>query len=370
MTGFKRFTPLVQSLPASVPFVGPETSERASGTLFKARIGANENGFGFSPLVQKTIEDEAHLSWRYGDPESFDLKNAICDKLAVDFNNIVIGEGIDGLLGLVARMIVETNTPVVTSIGAYPTFNFHVAGFGGHLHAVPYKQDKEDLDALLDKVQETNAALVYFANPDNPMGTYWSREEVVDFANKLPASTMLILDEAYVEMAPDYAVPAMDAFLDMPNVLRMRTFSKAYGLAGLRVGYAIGHPDTILMFDRVRNHFGMSRLSQKAAVAAISDDVWLEKALNLISSSRQKITKIVEMHGFTSIPSATNFVTIDCGHDGDYAREILKELMERGIFVRMPGVAPLDRCIRVSVGPDEEIDRFAAALNDIMSKQK
>lgn len=368
MTGFKRFTPLVQSLPASVPFVGPETSERASGTLFKARIGANENGFGFSPLVQKTIEDEAHLSWRYGDPESFDLKNAICDKLAVDFNNIVIGEGIDGLLGLVARMIVETNTPVVTSIGAYPTFNFHVAGFGGKLHAVPYKQDKEDLNALLDKVQETNAGLVYFANPDNPMGTYWSREKVVDFAKKLPATTMLILDEAYVEMAPGDAVPAMDAFLDMPNVLRMRTFSKAYGLAGLRVGYAIGHPDTILMFDRVRNHFGMSRLSQKAAVAAISDDVWLEKVLNLISSSRQKIAKIVEAHGFTSIPSATNFVTIDCGRDGDYAREILKELMERGIFVRMPGVAPLDRCIRVSVGPDEEIDRFATALNDIMSK--
>lgn len=185
MTGFKRFTPLVQSLPASVPFIGPETSERASGKLFKARIGANENGFGFSPLVQKTIEDEAHLSWRYGDPESFDLKNAICDKLAVDFNSIVIGEGIDGLLGLVARMIVETNTPVVTSIGAYPTFNFHVAGFGGQLHAVPYKQDKEDLDALLDKVQETNAALVYFANPDNPMGTYWSREEVIDFAKKI-----------------------------------------------------------------------------------------------------------------------------------------------------------------------------------------
>ena len=197
-----------------------------------------------------------------------------------------------------------------------------------------------------------------------------TREEVVEFAKKLPASTMLILDEAYVEMAPGDAVPAMDAFLDMPNVLRMRTFSKAYGLAGLRVGYAIGHPDTILMFDRVRNHFGMSRLSQKAAVAAISDDDWLEKVLNLISSSRQKIAKIVEAYGFTTIPSATNFVTIDCGRDGDYAREILKELMERGIFVRMPGVAPLDRCIRVSVGPDEEIDRFAAALNDIMSKQK
>jgi histidinol-phosphate aminotransferase len=368
MTGFKSFTPLVQSLPASVPFVGPETSERASGRLFEARIGANENGFGFSPLVQKTIEDEAHLSWRYGDPESFDLKNAICEKLAVDFNNIVIGEGIDGLLGLVARMICEPEIAVVTSIGAYPTFNFHVAGFGGQLHMVPYKQDREDLDALLDKVHKTNAALVYFANPDNPMGTWWSSSEIVKFAKALPSSTMLVLDEAYVEMAPRDAVPAMDAFLDMPNVLRMRTFSKAYGLAGLRVGYAIGHPDTILMFDRVRNHFGMSRLSQKAAVAAIKDDEWLSKVLELISDSRRKIGDIAQSNGFATIPSATNFVTIDCGRDGGYARFILKELMDRGIFVRMPGVAPLDRCIRVSVGPDEEIDQFEVALKEILSE--
>jgi histidinol-phosphate aminotransferase len=370
MSGFKSFTPLAQSLPASVPFVGPETSERASGKLFTARIGANENGFGFSPLVQKTIEDEAHLSWRYGDPESFDLKNAICAKLGVEFNQIVVGEGIDSLLGHMVRMIVEPGVPVVTSIGAYPTFNFHVTGFGGQLNAVPYKDDREDLDALLGKVRETNAPLVYFANPDNPMGTWWLAEEIVDFANNLPTTTMLILDEAYVEMAPDEAVPAMDAFLDMPNVVRMRTFSKAYGLAGMRVGYVVGHKDTIAMFDRVRNHFGMSRLSQKAALAAINDDAWLDKVLGLISDSRNKIEKIAENHGFKAIPSATNFVTIDCGRDGDYARTILKELMDRGIFVRMPGVAPLDRCIRVSVGPEEEIDLFEAALKDVIAKIK
>lgn len=370
MSGFKSFTPLAQSLPASVPFVGPETSERASGKLFSARIGANENGFGFSPLVQKTIEEEAHLSWRYGDPESFDLKNAISAKLGVDFNQIVVGEGIDSLLGLMVRMIVEKDVPVVTSIGAYPTFNFHVTGYGGQLHAVPYSDDREDLGALLGKVRETNAPLVYFANPDNPMGTWWSADDIVEFAKNLPATTMLILDEAYVEMAPDDAVPAMSAFLDMPNVVRMRTFSKAYGLAGMRVGYVIGHNDTIAMFDRVRNHFGMSRLSQKAALAAISDDAWLEKALGLISDSRNKIEKIAENHGFIAIPSATNFVTIDCGRDGDYARTILKELMDRGIFVRMPGVAPLDRCIRVSVGPEEEIDLFEAALKDVIAKIK
>ena len=368
MSGFKSFTPLAQSLPASVPFVGPETSERASRKLFSARIGANENGFGFSPLVQKTIEEEAHLSWRYGDPESFDLKNAISAKLGVDFNQIVVGEGIDSLLGLMVRMIVEKDVPVVTSIGAYPTFNFHVTSYGGQLHAVRYSDDREDLGALLGKVRETNAPLVYFANPDNPMGTWWSADDIVDFAKNLPATTMLILDEAYVEMAPDDAVPAMSAFLDMPNVVRMRTFSKAYGLAGMRVGYVIGQKDTISMFDRVRNHFGMSRLSQKAALAAISDDAWLEKVFGLISNSRVKIEKIAENYGFKAIPSATNFVTIDCGRDGDYAREILKELMDRGIFVRMPGVAPLDRCIRVSVGPDEEIERFEVALKDVIAK--
>lgn len=362
MPKFVNFTHHANSLPATVPFVGPETPERAAGAIFKARLGANENGFGFAPSVAKVIQDEAHLSWRYGDPESFNLKTKIAEVHNIGFENIAIGSGIDSLLGLLVRMIVEKGTDVVTSLGAYPTFNFHVIGFGGQIHAVPFQNDFEDLEGLLAKVHETNARLVYLSNPDNPMGTMWAKDKIIDFIDRLPETALLILDEAYCELAEQGSILDADKLLDRPNVVRMRTFSKAYGMAGLRVGYAIGSSETIAMFDRVRNHFGMNRLSQKAAVAAISDQAWLQDVVQQIERSRQKISQIALENGFSPIKSATNFVTFDCGRDGDYARKILAGLTAEGIFVRMPGVAPLDRCVRVSVAPDDELDLLAEDL--------
>ena len=144
-----RYTKLLETLPATVPFVGPETQERARGEIFSARLGANESVFGPSPKAIAAMVQSASDIWKYGDPTSHDLRNALSARLGVCSENIVIGEGIDGLLGYLARMLVEEGDTVVTSDGAYPTFNYHVAGFGGRLIKVPYKQDHEDLDALL-----------------------------------------------------------------------------------------------------------------------------------------------------------------------------------------------------------------------------
>ncbi len=141
-------TPLVQSLPATVPFVGPETQERARGHVFRARIGANESGFGPSPAVAAAMARAGADMWKYCDPENHDLKAALAAHLGIPQANVVVGEGIDGLLGLIVRMYLNPGDAVVTSLGAYPTFNFHVAGFGGRLVTVPYADDREDLDAL------------------------------------------------------------------------------------------------------------------------------------------------------------------------------------------------------------------------------
>ena len=178
MTAFPRFTALAESLPPTVPFVGPETQERARGAHFIARLGANESGFGPAPTVIEAIAREASLSWRYADPENFDLRIRLGGHLGLAAERVVVGEGIDGLLGLIVRLIVEPGTPVVTSLGAYPTFNFHVAGFGGRLVTVPYRDDHEDLEGLLDAVKRENAPLVYLSNPDNPMGTWHSAAAV------------------------------------------------------------------------------------------------------------------------------------------------------------------------------------------------
>ncbi|MDP3526381.1 MAG: pyridoxal phosphate-dependent aminotransferase [Hoeflea sp.] len=367
MPAFSRFTPLANSLPPTVPFVGPETQERARGARFIARLGANESGFGPAPSVIEAIGREARLSWRYADPENHDLRVRLAAHLGLRPEQVVVGEGIDGLLGLIVRLIVEPGTPVVTSLGAYPTFNFHVAGFGGRLVTVPYRDDHEDLEALLDAVRREDAALVYLSNPDNPMGTWHRAASIVAFAKALPETTMLVLDEAYGETAPSSAIPAIAELADMPNVLRFRTFSKAYGLAGQRIGYVFGVNETVAMFDRVRNHFGVNRLGQTAALAALADQTWLSHVIAQVVASRDQIAKLVGGQGLRPIASATNFVTVDCGGGAARSRAILEGLVSRGVFIRMPGVAPLNRCIRISTGPEAEIDIFEQALVETMA---
>ena len=365
MTLRPQTTPLVQSLPATVPFVGPETQERARGRPFAARLGANENGFGPSPKAIAAMAAAAPGMWKYCDPENHDLRQALAVHLGVAAQNVMVGEGIDGLLGIVVRQYVEPGQPVVTSLGAYPTFNYHVSGFGGRLVTVPYAGDREDPQALLDAVKREGAGLVYFANPDNPMASWHAADAVQAFIEALPETTMLVLDEAYGEFAPAGTMPGLDTA--RPNVLRMRTFSKAYGLAGLRCGYCIGEAEAISAFDKVRNHFGITRMAQAACMAALGDSDHLAGTIANVERARGIIAGIAARNGLCALPSATNFVTIDCGRDGAFALSVMSGLVERGVFARKPMAPGLDRCIRISCGPDAELDLFAAALADTLA---
>ncbi|MEP4197824.1 MAG: pyridoxal phosphate-dependent aminotransferase [Aliishimia sp.] len=362
MTQF-RLTPLAQSLPATVPFVGPETQERALGQPFEARLGANESVFGASPLARAAMADAAHEN--YGDPENYDLRHALAAHHKCEAANIVVGEGIDGLLGYLVRLFVEPGDPVVTSEGAYPTFNYHVAGFGGQLHKVPFNNDHEDPHALFQKAAQVDAKLVYLANPDNPMGSYWTGPQIVDALEHLPQHTLLVLDEAYIECAPEGTAP--DLPWDDPRLIRMRTFSKVYGMAGARIGYAIGHPELITAFNKVRNHFGVARAAQAGALAALADQDWLEQVQQKINASRIEVARIATQNGLSPLPSATNFVAIDCGKDAAFAKAVLDGLIARGIFVRMPFVAPQNRCIRVSCGTQADMALLSTALPDALS---
>lgn len=367
MTG-PRYTPLVETLPATVPFVGPEAQERRMGRPFTARLGANENGFGPSPKAIAAMAAAAGTAWMYGDPENHDLKQALAAHHGCRPENIVVGEGIDGLLGYLVRMLVAEGDAVVTSLGAYPTFNFHVSGFGGVLHRVPYKNDHEDPEALIALARQVGPKLIYIANPDNPMGSAHPGAEIARMVAQVPQGSLLVLDEAYVELAPEGTEAPLDP--DDARVIRMRTFSKAHGMAGARVGYAIGAAPLIAAFDKVRNHFGMSRIGQAGALAALGDTTWAAYMRRLIAASRDRIAAIARENGLAPLPSATNFVAIDCGADGAFARRVLEELAAAGIFVRMPGVAPQDRCIRVSCGPEPEMAAFASALPGALARAR
>ncbi len=355
-----RLTSLVRCLPTLQPFVGPEAQERARGRLFTARLGANESLFGPSPKAVAAMKAAALDAWKYSDPESFELRTAIAALHGVAPSNVVIGEGIDGLLGLTVRLAADPGTAVVTSDGAYPTFNFHVAGQGARLIKVPFHDNCEDLEALLAAAMKSDARVIYVSNPNNPMGTWWSADVLNAFIARLPNGVLLILDEAYCDTAPENAVPRID--VSNGQVLRYRTFSKAYGLAGARIGYAVGDAGLISNFEKVRNHYGINKIGQVAALAAIEDQEYLASAVRNIAAARDTISDIARENGLTPIRSAANFVAIDCGRDAEFAGSVLEQLLIRGVFARKPAVPPLDRCIRVSCGRREDLDVFAQVL--------
>lgn len=355
-----RIAALVAALPVTVPFVGPEAQERARGRPFRARLGANESMFGPSPRAITVMRAAAAENWMYADPESFDLRASLARHHGVMPSNVVVGEGIDGLLGLACKIVLDSGSVVVTSDGAYPTFNFHVAVNGGRLIKVPYRDDREDIAALLERAKAEDARILYLSNPDNPMGSWWTAGDVQRLIDGLPPGVLLLLDEAYVDTAPEGTAPAIDAA--NPQVLRLRTFSKAYGLAGARIGYAVGEAGFIALFEKVRNHYGINRVGQLGALAALEDQPYLASVVGEISRAREHIATIARGCGLSPLPSATNFVAIDCGGDGAFARRVLEGLLARDVFARKPAVPPLDRCIRVSCGTAAELDILATAL--------
>lgn len=359
------YTSIIKKLPASTPFVGPETLERQSGKVFKARIGANESAFGMSPLAIDAMRRAIAESHYYADPESYELREALADKHNVDIDEICVDAGIDSLLGLTVRMLLEPEQNVVTSHGAYPTLNYHAAGFGANLVTVPYKNYHEDPEALIAAATEHQAKLVYLSNPDNPMGTWHGESTITQMINGVPDNCVFALDEAYIEFADKPIAPPIDT--SNPQVIRYRTFSKAYGMAGQRIGYVIAHKDLITGFNKIRNHFGINRIAQQGAMASVQDQNFLHKVRLAVGAARERVTGFADTHGLTALPSSTNFVAVDLGST-EAAQEMITALGKRQVFMRMPGVAPLNRFIRVGLGTDKEYDFFTTNFNEVINQ--
>ena len=356
------FTRIVQEIPATVPFLAPEAIERRSGKALTLRLGANESAFGPSPLALEAMrEAAAQVNW-YGDPESYDLRMALAGRHGVGMENIVIGCGIDDLLELIVRTYLETGQTAVTSLGGYPTFAYHVAGYGGKLQRVPYRDDRNDLAGLAEAANRSQARIVYLANPDNPSGSWVTAEEIGSLVEALPEDCLLLLDEAYSDFAPENALLPVD--VSDPRVIWARTFSKAHGMAGARIGYALAMAEIIAAFDKIRLHFGVNRVAQAGALASLQDTAHLESVVAAVAEGREEYATLAREMGFTPLPSATNFVTMDVG-GVKRARALVAALAERGVFIRMPGAPPLDRCVRVTVGTPEERAEFAEILRAV-----
>lgn len=350
---------IVGSLPSMVPFVGPEALERRLGRKFDLRLGANESPFGPSPVAIEAMRRQAGLAQNYGDPEGWDLRSALAELHQVRIEEIVLAAGIDDLLALFCRAYGDSGSILVTTLGSYPTLEYGALGAGLDIRRVSYKDDAIDLDALVAEANACQASIVYLANPDNPSGAWKKWEEVQLLRKALPTDTLLLLDEAYIDFAPPGTTGSIDT--TDPGIVHLRTFSKAHGMAGMRVGYAVGHAETVGLLNRIRMHFGISCVALAGALASLGDPGHIAHVVSETAKGKARLTEEAAKLGLGSIPSATNFLLLDAGSK-PRADSLLARLLELGVFVRKPGLPPLDRCVRITIGTATQMDQLAGCL--------
>lgn len=345
---------LLVELPSLVPFVAPERLAAERGVEFTLRLGANESAFGPSP---KAVAAAAEFNVaHYGDPQATALRGKLASRHGCGLDELLVASGIDELLSLFCRAFVSPGETVVTTEGTYPTFEFAARGAGAQILRVPYRDDQPDLSALAGSAQ--GAKIVYLANPDNPSGFAHPPTAIENFAASLPSDTLLLLDEAYADFLP---APDLAVHLNPRSVVRLRTFSKAYGLAGMRIGYALTAAEHVAAIDKIRLHFGVNGPAQAAASVALADQSHLARVLAHTVEQRERLAAIGLICGLKPLPSSTNFVLFDAGSRAR-AEALLDRLLDEGVFVRKPGLPPLDRCVRITVGTAEQIDRLEPLL--------
>lgn len=358
------FTRIVQELPATVPFTAPEEFERRSGRPLKLRLGANESHFGASPGARAAMAEAAEGTYNYCDPTNYDLREELACRHGVAMENLVTGAGIDDMLGLIVRAFLEPGEVAVNSLGGYPTFNYHVLGYGGRLETAPYRNDRNDLGALAETARRTGARMIFLSNPDNPTGTYYAGDDIRAFIDKIPPDCLLLLDEAYCDFAPAESALPLDP--EDPQVIRLRTFSKAHGMAGARVGYALAHRDTISAFNKIRLHFGVSLMAQAGALASLRDPDFIRGIVRAVEQGRREYHSLAKELGLATLPSSANYVAIDL-RTAENAKKVVEELIHGDVFVRSPGAPPLNRLVRVTVGTPLERAAFGDIFRSVIA---
>ncbi len=343
--------------------------EREYGVSNIVKLASNENPFGPSPCAQQRIVAGISDLARYPDANGFELKRALSERHDVEPACITLGNGSNDVLVLLAEVFLGPGAEAVYSRYAFAVYPIAVQAAGAiHRVAEPRPADDEtapyghDLDAMA-ALLGPDTRLVFIANPNNPTGTWLTGDALEAFVREVPADTLVVLDQAYLDYArhPDYADAA--AWLERyPNLVVTQTFSKAYGLAGLRVGYSLSHPDVAELLNRVRQPFNVNSLAQEAAIAALADPGYVEQCVQVNNAERERVAAACSRLGMAVVPSACNFVLVDTGRQ---AAGLYEALLREGVIVRPVANYGLPQHLRISIGTPAENDRFIAALETV-----
>jgi histidinol-phosphate aminotransferase len=322
------------------------------------KLASNENPLGVSPKAMAAIQKSLPELALYPDGNGFELKATICKSRGVAMEQIVLGNGSNDILELAARTFLVPGDAAVYSQHAFAVYPLAVKAVGGRGIEVPAVNFGHDLDAMLVAIA-ADVKLVFIANPNNPTGTFIEASRMHAFLSKVPRGVIVVLDEAYTEYLPHELRNKTENWLaEFPNLIISRTFSKAYGLAGLRVGYGLAHPDVIQLFNRVRQPFNVNQLAQVAAAAALNDNEFIQASFDVNTRGMTQLTDAFKKMGLEFIPSFGNFVAVKVGDAGP----IFQKLLKQGVIVRPVASYGMPEYLRISIGTENQNARFLDAL--------
>ncbi|MCX7087801.1 MAG: histidinol-phosphate transaminase [Methylococcales bacterium] len=357
ITGVQHSSPYIPGKPV-------EELERELGLTGIVKLASNENPLGPAPTALRAIQDSVSELTRYPDGSGFKLKHALAEKYHLSPSQITLGNGSNELLELVARTFLTPDLSVVFAQHAFAVYPIVTQAIGAKAIVVPALNYGHDLDAMLKSVTP-ETRLVFIANPNNPTGTLLAQDALEAFIKALPVHVVCVLDEAYYEFVSAEGQCDSVAWLDAcPNLLITRTFSKAYGLAGLRIGYGLSSSDMADLLNRVRQPFNNNSLALAAAEAALADVDYLQKTIDLNQHGMQQLTAAFKTLDLEWIPSAGNFVTVDLKRS---AQPIYTALLAKGVIVRPVANYELPNHLRISIGTAAENQVFIAALTAVLS---
>ena len=332
------------------------------------KLASNENPLGMPESAKKAMAKAAEDLGRYPDSNGFDLKNALAKKLNVPFEWITLGNGSNDILELTARAVAQEGDEVVFSKHAFAVYPLATQAVGGKAVEVPATKDYgHDLPAML-KAITPKTRLVFVANPNNPTGTFLPAKEIETFLEQVPSNVVVVIDEAFNEfLTPEQQYDAIAWVRKYPNVIVSRSFSKAYGLAGLRIGYGVAQNNITDLLNRIRQPFNVNSLAQAAAIAALADVEFLKKCYELNRAGYAQLTAAFEQMGLRYLPSSGNFVLVKVGDDVNAGAKVNLELLKAGVIVRPVGNYGLPEWLRISIGLPEENQAFIEALKKILN---
>lgn len=339
-----------------------EELSREYGIHDIVKLASNENPLGSSPRVTLAITEQLGQLARYPDGNGYYLKQAIADYCDFDVRGITLGNGSNDLLDMIGRSFVGCDDAVVYSQYGFVVYQMVAAMQGAMGVCVPAKRYGHDLEAMAAAVHEHgNTKVVYIANPNNPTGTLLSHEALRQFVATVPSSVLVVLDEAYIEYSP--ASNNRSLLDEYDNVVIVRTFSKAYGLAGLRVGYALSHPQVANLLNRIRQPFNVSRVALAAAQAALADQDFIAEVRQHNQEQMRWLTKQLDALGLGFVPSHANFIMVNVG-DG---AAVYQALLEQGVIVRPLAGYGLPEWVRITVGLSEDNMRLIDTLRSVLA---